>query len=112
MGSSNRLGPVARPFDLPAPLPSLKLQIDSRQCGDEIDGRGTRPRPEAGARQTGANRSLDDQLVEAWRTKVATAQMRQSIRLVFRTWNEIGTPIGNSLAVDGRGVHAMAENAG
>ena len=41
----SRLGPVTRQFDLPAPEPSLRVQDCGRQCGNEVDGRGTRPRP-------------------------------------------------------------------
>jgi hypothetical protein len=36
---------VVRIVDLPAPLQPLKVAARSRQCGDEIDGRGTRNRP-------------------------------------------------------------------
>jgi len=40
-----RLGPVTRLFDLSAPEQSLRVQDDGQQCGNEIDGRGTRNRP-------------------------------------------------------------------
>ena len=42
---SKRLGPVTRLFDLPAPEQTLRVQDFGPQCGNEIDGRGTRPRP-------------------------------------------------------------------
>jgi hypothetical protein len=45
---SERLGAVLPFFDLPAPKLSLKVQVDSRQCGDEVEGRSTRVRPQAG----------------------------------------------------------------
>jgi hypothetical protein len=40
-----RLNPVMQLFDLPARLQSLKVQAGIRQCGDEVDGLGTRTRP-------------------------------------------------------------------
>jgi hypothetical protein len=55
------LNPVIRFIDLPAPKLSLKVQVDSRQCGDEVDGWSIRVRPFSG---TGVrlvwSRSVDD----------------------------------------------------
>ena len=44
-----RLGPDTRLFDLPSPEQSPRVRDDGQQCGNEIDGRGTRTRPSAGA---------------------------------------------------------------
>jgi len=46
VGDGTRLGPVTRRIDLPAPEQSLKVQDGGQQCGNEIDGWGTRPRPQ------------------------------------------------------------------
>ena len=47
LAGGNRLGTVIRPFDLPAPKLSLKVQAYCRTCGDEVDVRSTRTRPVA-----------------------------------------------------------------
>ena len=41
----SRLGAVTRLFDWPAPEQLLSVRDGGQQCGNEIDGRGTRPRP-------------------------------------------------------------------
>jgi hypothetical protein len=46
-----RLGSVTQLFDLRAPEQSLLAQSGGQQCGDEINGLGTRPRPSPAARR-------------------------------------------------------------
>ena len=102
--TQSRLGPVTRLFDLPAPEQSLRVQGGGRQCGSEIDGRGTRHRPyaEVAAWQLWCRPNIQEARSTALSARSGLAQAiwppERRGRYRARTWAGLGGEQRSTLA--------------